>query len=207
MARWCAARTPRTMASLIRFASNKASAAAVVPFGGLTCARKAEAAAPDCAASAAAPVKVVRANVRARVSSNPSRRAASSSASIKYIGWAAAAQRSQGIQLVFVQAPDDLADARQDTLCTSAICLPHTGQRGQPRDAKTNRSGKIRHRAHNARITAEPARKRGNPDTRCNADHKLRLQIRRNLARNICQYIRLHRQNERLNGAQPRIWR
>src|SRR5260363_128807 len=47
MARWCAARTPRTMASLIRFASNKASAAAVVPFGGLTCARKAEAAAPD----------------------------------------------------------------------------------------------------------------------------------------------------------------
>src|SRR5260363_281493 len=100
MARWCAARTPRTMASLIRFASNKASAAAVVPFGGLTCARKAEAAAPDCAATAAA-------------------------------------QRSQGIQLVFVQAPDDLADARQDTLCTSAICLPHTGQRGQPRDAKT----------------------------------------------------------------------
>ena len=165
-----------TMASLTPCASNEASAAAVVPPFDVTRSRSTHALSSDCAANCAAPANVPSASARPCSSAHAeaARRFLHRFDEIEHVGRAAARDRGDGVDLRFVVEPDGRRQRRRGLRRQRASRFVDARKRGESRHAHADQRRRIRHRANDARIAAEPAREVRAANAGRDAHHELR---------------------------------
>ena len=113
----------------------------------------------------------------------------------KHIRRPAARYRRHRIDLGFVIQPHGLADRAHDLVGSIALRLAHPSLRHHAGDPHADQGRRIRHRAHDGAIAAQPARQVRNADARRDRQQQLPAQLRRQAGGHVAHLLRLHRQH------------